>query len=337
MSAFPYFEIVKKAYDLTIRHRWLWLFGLFIGGTTGINFGTFNYVLSPQTLGDATRLRDIWGNWLSWAESHPEKLSLLLVMALLVGIGLVIVSSLSKGAVVWATARIIEPPRGQNNPEVNPVTIPTSGAGNGVNLGRAVKVGRRLIWQILGLRALITSVFLLLLIIFAVPVTYLFAMGAVGRGIFLSLVGLMIFLPAGLVFRFLHLYGPIFIVLYNARIAAAIQLSFSLIRQKFKESIILMAFLVGLSFLFSLLVVFSLILFAVPIALLSLFLASQGFGVAISVLLWGAIGVSICYTIILGAGFAVFQNITWVLAVMDLVRARKLPEKSEAWAPEPAG
>ncbi|TSA46192.1 hypothetical protein D4R52_01020, partial [bacterium] len=178
----------------------------------------------------------------------------------------------------------------------------------------------------------------ILLGIFSIPIFYLFSIGAIGRAAVLVMLGLAIFIPAGIVIGFLHLYGPIFIVLYDSNILTAIGLAFNLIVHKLWESLLLAAFIIGLNIFFLMVVVFSLVLLMLPVGVLGLLLYYAGFDVALGLLILGSIIVSILYVIVWFAGFTVFQNAAWVIAVDQMVKSIKSPEKAMAVpAAEPAG
>lgn len=322
MHPFPYFEIVKKAYELTVKNPWLWIFGLFIGGTTGFNLGSFNYVLPPPAINDYFAVKESYEAASSWVTAHPQEFAWLVALILLVGFVLLILSGLSRAAVIWATAKMTA---AEKEPEPS-------------GFKKTLREAQRFLWPIVGLQICITAGFLLIFLLFLAPIVYLFAVNAIGRAIVLLFLALVILLPTSIVFIFLHRYGPIFIVLFSQRISQALQLSFSLLRQKIRESLILAAFLVGLSFLFLLGLTFALILFSLPISLLGLLLVKLELGLAFYTLLVGSVITGIVFTIVLSAGFAVYQNIAWVLAVQELVKTVKKPaEKAkEAFAPEPA-
>ena len=44
-----YFAIIKKAYQITLKHKFLWIFGIFAGGAAG--FKGFNSGYSTSSLG----------------------------------------------------------------------------------------------------------------------------------------------------------------------------------------------------------------------------------------------------------------------------------------------
>lgn len=316
MQPFPYFEVVKKAYELAVKNPWLWVFGLFIGGTLGLNLGSFNYAVPPQAAKDYVGWRESCQSVYSWVNSHPQEFALLASLVLVAAFILIVLSGLSKAAVIWATAKLKE------NEEVG--------------FKKAVREGQRFLWPIVGLQLCITAAFFILLGLFAAPVLYLFLEGAIGRAVVLLLLALVILFPSSVVFIFLHRYGPIFIVLYRQRISQALQLSFNLLRQKVRESLILAAFLIGISMLFLLGLTFLLIFLSLPISLLALLLVKLELAAAFYALVLGAAVLGIVLTIALSAGFAVYQNIAWVLAVQELVRTQKFAEKTkEALAAEP--
>lgn len=322
MPPFPYFEILRKAYELTRKHKWLWVFGLFVGGGAGINYGGINYILPRRGPEEIRQLKDIWQIVLSWIAEHSQEFTILAAGVVVLAVFLILISGVARAALIWATAKFTE------NPSPSQAVPP-------VGFKKAVKAGARFVWPIIGLQVLVTVSFFILFLIFALPIAHLFSAGAIGKGIFLSLLGLVIFLPASVVLGFLHLYGPIFIVLYRARISEAINYSFYLIRHELKEILILAAVLIGLSLMFVFVLLFSIILFSLPVALLALFLLKMGMLPAVYALVLGTSLLIVCYTIVLGAGFSIFQNITWILAVMYLVKAQKLPAEKRVLAAEP--
>ncbi|MBI4050518.1 MAG: hypothetical protein HY396_00885 [Candidatus Doudnabacteria bacterium] len=316
MQPFPYFEILKRAYELTIRNLWLWIFGLFVGGTASINFGWIRYFFPGPKNIEFQKVEQEWRQILEWFSAHPQVFAAVAGAIVILALVLIIFAGLSRGAVIWAARELSE----------HRETF----------FWRSLKESRKYFWQIIGLQIVVTVTFGIFFSIILAPIAYLFSVGAVGRGVVLSLLGLLIFVPGSIVFGFLHLYGPIFIVLYQARISRAIHLSFNLVRVKLKESIILSAFLIGLSLVFMFLAIFSIILFSLPVAVLILVLFYLKLGTAATILLVGTAIIGFIYLLVLTAGFAIFQNIVWVLAVSEMVKTQKLPEEAKAYAVEPA-
>lgn len=309
MPPFPYLDILKKAYRHTVKHPWLWVFGIFLGGIGGFNIWSFQFSFSPPRERQVQSLQAVAENITSWISQNTWLFAGLAAAALAVAAALVILSGLAKGAVISATRKIV--------------------SGEPVAFRPAVREGRKFFARIIVLHMLVTLAFFVGLLVFALPVTYLYALGAAGRAVTLAVIGVIIFIPASLVFSFMHLFGPIFIVLYNVSVPSAIHYSFNLVRQKLKESLIFALCLAGAGLLFIFLVSFSIILTGVPAALLGWFMESLGFALGVKTLLAGFIAAAIVYIMIMGAGFAVFQNIAWVLAVNEMVHAQKMNEVEE--------
>ena len=239
MGGFPYFEILKKAYDLTRENLWLWLFGFFLFG-------------------------------------------------------------LGKAAVIWAALKFSGKTEA-GKPE--PIYFPT-----------ALRAGKSFGWRILALHLFISVIGGALLAVLSLPIGYLYLVGESGKASMLVILGLLIFLPALMVFAFLCIYGPIFIVVYRVTVRSAVYLAFNLFRHKARESLSLFIFIGS----------FSIILFSVPLAFLALVLIKSG---------PGTILFATCVILILASRFSVFQNIAWTLAVLEMVKTEKTEEKAEAAAP----
>jgi hypothetical protein len=311
---FPYLEILKKAFELAKANLWLWVFGFFIGGTTGLNLGGFNYVATPHKIEEFSAFWAKVQNSTIFFVSHSGIFYSLLILVSASAFLALVLSGISRGAVIWTTAKSAEH---ENSRKAE------------ISFAKALSASKKYLWQIIGLQILISAGYGVLLLLLAAPVGYFFSIAAIGRAVASLLLALLIFIPATFVFGFLHIYGPIFLVLYPVKISTALQLSFNLLRQKIKESLILAAFLVGISLLFVLAVIFSIIVVSVPVALLALFLLKLNFWVAFYTLIFGAAIFELVFTLVVSAGFAVFQNAAWVLAVQAMVKAKKIEERAE--------
>jgi len=321
MESFPYSTILKLAYELTKKRYWLWIFGLFVGGASGLNIGAIKYLTVsrdayfPQLVEKNERVFE-------WINQNPTVFWGFVGLAVAVFAVLIVLQGLARSAVTWSAMSLLLNAKGQISKEK-------------INFKNSLARGRRFVRRIILLQILVTTTFFVCLFLFSTPVVYLFSTHAIGRAVILLLLGLTIFIPAGAVFGFLHLYGPIIVVLYDRTVADALRVSFDLVRHKLKESIILAAFLIGLYLLFILALSFGIILFSVPVAILTLLLWKLELWAAVYALVIFALLAAGVYTVILRAGFAVFHNIAWVLAVEELVRTKKLEDEARVPATEP--
>ena len=309
---FPYLAILKEAWEYTKKNTWLWAFGIFVSGLSILNAVEVRlphiHRHSRAVIREAT----------FWLFHHPTALNIIVVSVLVVSFATLFCAGLSRAAIVWSAAQQSEEAKKE------------------INFRLAVAQAMPYAARIMGLQFLVTWVFVVLLLVFSTPVYFLFWAHASWQALSLLFLGIVIFVPAAVVFGFLHLYGPIFIVLYDERINSALALAWDLLRSQFKESVILSAFLIGLEVLVSAAVAFTLTLAGLPIAVLIGLLLGLGLKFVAAGILTAAILAALIYVIVLKAGVAVFQNITWVLAVLQMVKTKRLPEKAEAFASEPA-
>lgn len=243
-------------------------------------------------------------------------------------VSFLVLPGIAKAAMIWAGNKLAEPELGRRVPKSSPPEI---------NHRTAFAAGRKFAGRIIGLQLLVVGSFLLLLGVFALPVWYLWAQAAAFRAIILGVLGVLMLGPMGVALEYMHFYGPVFIVLYRSNVVQALSLSFALLKQKFVESIILAAFLVGLLVIFIFLLMFSIILLALPLVALWLLTFYWGYAGAATVLKVGAIFIGSIYALVALAAFTVFENLVWVLAVREMVRTPKVSEEEEKeLAVEPA-
>ena len=294
---------------------------MFLGGTTLFNTASStNLVLRQAEPFKLEQARTLSAKIIAVSGERPE-LFALIASGLLLGLFLLVsLAALSYGAVIWSA--------GEQSGPANPKKR--------ISFASALRASRIFFWRILGLQLVVSFVLAVIFLILILPVAFLFEAEAIGRAMILLLLAAAIFIPAAVVFGFMHLYGPIFIVLFDRKIGEAVSLSFNLIRKKLKESLILAAFLLGLSLLFILVLIFSIILFSIPVAILLWFVVRLEFILAAEVLSVSSLIAAAVFAAAMQAGFAVFQSISWVLAVSEMVRTIKTEKEERALAVEPA-
>lgn len=305
MIPFPYFKILRKARDTAFTHRCLWVFGLFLGGMVSFYFTFLNYFFSPPPSPEELKqAQEQWNRYLESVNHNPKLFVLTSVVVLAVVFLLIILAGIARGSVIWATGR-------------------DESSAQKLNFRTSFRAGLKFLGRLILLQLLITLFFVILFLVFSSPVFYLFAIGAPGRAAALAILALIIFVPAAVVFSFLHLFGPVFLVLYERKVGESITLAFNLFKAKLKESLVLAVLVLGISALFVFALIFSIII-------ISLFFSF------LEIPLWVFGIISFCYTIVAGAVFKVFQNAVWVLAVKEMVKTGKIQENKPVLAAESA-
>jgi len=307
---FPYAAILRKAYSLTRTNFQLWVLGVFLSLAMALNLLIVNLVMDKKKIVDF-QLPDM-GALLEKLQSllhSPLGIANILIIAVIL-----FLSALSKATVIWSGQKLA--------------------GGEPAPLKTALREAKRFVWPVLLLQIVLLFLFVVLFVSVAAPVVYLAVIQEIGRAVALTILGLAILVPVSVLLILMFLYSPIFVVLYKVPAATALGLAFSLAQNKLKESLILAAFLAGIGLIFMTLLVFSIIVVSVPIAFLSLLLAQIGLVWAIYSLIFITAFVGLCAVVILSAGFTIFTNLVWVLAVMEMVKTEKTDEKAQVLAPE---
>ncbi|MDP3993364.1 MAG: hypothetical protein Q8P75_00050 [bacterium] len=323
MESFPYSAVLKLAYELVKKRYWLWIFGLFIAGTSGLNLGAINYRVAVPDNQFTKPVRNEMKLAFDWISDNPAGFGWIVAASLFVFLILLLAQGLAKSAVIWSADKLAEEAKGM---------IPKEK----VDFRNSIKYGWRYVWRVVILQVAVTWSFFLILLVFSAPIFYLFSHAAIGRAITLLLLGLVILIPAGLILGFLHLYGPIIIVLYNKNVGDALRIAFDLIRRKLAESIFLAAFIIGVNLMFILGAGFGIILLAVPVALLAMLLQKFGYLFALYALVVISLIAAAVLVMLFKGAFAAFQNVAWVLAVKEMIHTVGLKDDAKVLATEPA-
>lgn len=137
-----YARLVRDAWHMTWRHPFLWVLGLFAGGTAGASFsgggrgesGAPASMVSDRTIPGV----DIGPDAIAlWASNHVGLVIAVAALLLLVGLALLVVSLIAQGGLTGATADFA--------------------SGRSSSLGRAWRTGLRLFWRYAGLWLLLVA------------------------------------------------------------------------------------------------------------------------------------------------------------------------------------
>ncbi len=304
---FPYTAILKQGYDFTRNNFQLWVLGIFVSFASGFHFLLANLVLDRQHI-VAFSLPVSAAKF--WEFSHSPWMILNLVVLMFV----FFVSAVCKASIIWLAQKLSE--------------------NESVAAKRALSEGSKFVWPVFFLQIFLFGLFSIMASALALPVVYLVALHEIGRSVALAVLGLAIFVPASILLGFLFLYSPIIAVCYKLAARSALSIAFQLFQVKLKESLVMGAILVGIWLGFMAAIGFGIIVVSVPVAFLSLVFAKLGLSWAIYLLIFGTGFLGLCAIVVLSAGLAVFSNLVWTLAVMEMIKSEKHEEMAKILAPE---
>lgn len=294
--------MVKKAFQITIKNKYLWLFGFFAGASGG----GYNFYSGGSGSGSDYRGKSDYGfdqfgtDIKNYFLDHWILIVGLAILFIGIMLFFMVMRILSQGALIGAVNKID--------------SVKSSSLRDGF------KIGRKYFWRILGLGLLTGLAVFLALVILGTPIIFLFIYKMYVRGIILVLLGLAIFIPLSIVVNYATLYGYRYIVLYDKKIIQALKSAFDLFIKNIWQSIVfsLILFLVGIATAIAAFI----ILFAIAIPFIILgFLAyfvAQWIGAVIVSGLAFVIFIGLMF--VLGAIIATFQSSLWTLAFKDLIK-----------------
>lgn len=225
-----YFGIIKRAYEITIKHKFLWIFGILAGGYGGFKgFNSFNYSAAgadfQQTFNniDATKLEQFWTIW------GGVIVAAIVILGVL-GLVFFILNIISQGALVGSTEKLSK----------NEKADFKTGFG----------IGSHQFWRVLGMLILYFLMVLASLLVLITPIivsiigkVYVFA---VIWGLLLFFVCLAFWILIGIISP----YSLRVVVLEKFGIWQSIRESLHFFREHWKEILVmyLLLFAVGIAF-----------------------------------------------------------------------------------------
>lgn len=299
-----YGEILKTAFAITRRNRYLWFFGLFAGGVSGFNLPT-NF--SPSDGGD-----DPFAGGLPSVD--PGVIIAAAGVVLVLVVAAIVLSLIAQGALVESVAAIDR--------------------GGERRFGTAWKSGTRTFWRVLGWAALLVVIAVGMLIVVGVP------LGGIAFAVFSATESLGVRIAVGIVLALLAiaalivLFVPLQIVaalavrelvLREQRPVAALRNGYRMFRAHLGPSLLVWLIQLGITIgvtIVALVLVVGLTL-AVAVPTIALFAADLA-AAAIAVLVLAALILIPLFLVVLGA-LGTFTHSVWTLAYLRLARGDEQP------------
>lgn len=300
-----YGKLFKRAYEITIKYKYLWLLGFLIAIVSGGSNFSSSYQTGSQ---DASKLGE-------FATAYAVALAVIALFVGLIFFVLWILSLIAEGGLAGAVNKI------EDNKETS--------------LGDAFSIGAHYFWRVLGLSLLLgLVVFALILLVVVVPtvlLVFVFA-GAASQsgsqtaallvpGIFCLVVGVifavLVIVVIATVLGIIHQYALRYIVLQDGRVWASIGQGWRLIRANVATTFIIFLLLMVARLLVGIVVAIPTLIISIPsvIGMIAgaalenfLLIGAAAFGLAIALLVGS----------FLAGIYQVFHSSTWTLAFRQL-------------------
>lgn len=240
-----YFGIIKRAYYITLKHRFLWIFGLFAGGLATMNM---NWSFPSYNPNNSDWVK-AWENtnfsnldfttfWANYGITFIAILaSLLLIMILLF-----VVSIISQGALIGGVGQIA--------------------VGENSEFKKAFKIGWHNFWRVWGVGIIYLLMILISLSIFIIPVSLLVINGlyiiAIVWGILLFFICLAFWLLIGLISP----YSYRVVILEKFGVFRSIRESLHFFRDNWKNIVVMYLLLMAIGIGFGIIMALAILIVA---------------------------------------------------------------------------
>lgn len=302
MEEISYLKILKQAFFVTWKNKFLWIFGfiIFLGSTlSNIDFNYEDVSKQIERMGFLTNI----------AQNYPNSVLALSAVLTVLALLLFFLKFVAKTAIIKSV--------------------------NNIELYKQLKFkniffeARQYFWRLALLDVLVTLVLVLILAVLAIPVIYLFELKNNFAATLMLVTALLIALPLMILVYYLIEYGTFFLVLSDLKIRIALEFAYLTFRKNLKKSLKMgLISLVLLFCLFLIIVLFSIgvVLMLLPFGLIEFFLFdNSGLWVSLSV---GAI-FEFIVTCLLFSGFVTFLQIAWFLFFKQITLEKQKIEKSK--------
>ena len=295
-TSIDYWDVLKKAFQITFRHKFLWIFGLFLGVSSGgANFGTFN---TGNFSGTNTSSTNIQSGAQNFFTDYLWIFIIVGIVVFLIMIVVVVLSFISQGALIG----------GVNKIATNKKT----------GFKDSLKIGAHHFWRILGISILIGIAALLLLLFLGVPTVLLFVFKLWLPAILLLLLTIFIFFPVAIVLGIITIYAFRYTVIKETRVIESIKSGWHMFRHNLWASLLITLIIFLISMISGIVLLLAFLIVGIPLALLGFisYAALKLTGVII-VLVLGA--VILGFIILLyGAILNTFSSTAWTLFFREL-------------------
>ncbi|EKE19631.1 MAG: hypothetical protein ACD_8C00131G0001 [uncultured bacterium] len=293
MKKINYLEIIKRAFLLSWRNKFLWVFGFFIFlGSMGSNSDVIFRQLAIDENNQNTQV------FFDFAQKDPGLFMVIGLLLLIFGIMVFLLKIVSVTAVI----------KSANNIKLY----------SQLPLLKIFNESRKYLWKLLLLGILIGLSLFAIAILLIIPIFYLFIIKAQLFGFMMTFLAFVIFVPLVVLGVYLNKYAYLFLILGDFGIRTSLELAYVTLAKNIKESLIMGVISLGLGMLVMILtMVVGVFIFGL-VGTLG-FLANMLFA-KIGMIVVGTIGGIFGGIVLVSllSWYAVFMQTTWLLFFQEI-------------------
>lgn len=243
-----YWKLVKRAWDIIKKHKFLWFFGLFLGGFSFSSGSSFNEGVDNYSRSiDKRQAADIFEKTYDFLFGNLVIIGIIFLTILLLFLLIVFLKTVSQGAIIAAVNKIEKKEK--------------------INFSQSFKLGIKYFWKVLVLNIIFGSILFISLILLATPIVFLFVLEMILRGLALMLLALAIFIPLAVIIGFTSVYALRFTVIKNKGAFESIKYGFHLFKNNLAPSFIIYFILLAINIIITIISVISIIFLIIIIGI----------------------------------------------------------------------
>jgi len=303
-----YWKLIKRAWQITGKYKFLWIFGLFsVGGSfiSGSGGGSFNNNYMDEIGGNDSTI-NLLDKIQELFFENIILISIMTIVIMLISMFIFFIKIISCSSIVAGVNEIEE--RKESN------------------FSKSFKLGLKYFWKILALQLLTGLSFFIILAILGLPVFMLFILEMPFRGFMLGLLAFVIFVPLTIVINYTTVYAFRSIIINNNKLFQAIKYGFEVFKNNILVtlfvSLILFAINMGVTIILMITLISLGLLFGIPIiAIVGIINLGAGLIGSILMVLFGILVVGLFMGFI-GAILNTFQSPLLTLVFRELIMRR---------------
>jgi len=298
-----YWKLLKRAWYITGKYKFLWIFGLFLGGSSyggssSLNGNFDNYSNKVSNGQDIDFIEK--GQELFFANIILIGIIAFIILAIF--LVMIFLKTISQSAIIAGVNEVEEKQES--------------------NFSKSFKLGLKYFWKVLAIQILSALLVIISLVILGLPVAMLFVLNMPFRGFILGLLAFIIFIPLVILINFTTTYAMRAIVINKSKLFQSIKTGFNVFKNNllasFIISIILFAINAAITIIVIIILLFLGLLFGIPMFIIGLITnvwASIVGGILLVIL--GILLFGILF-IFIGAILNTFKSTLWTLVFREL-------------------
>lgn len=310
-----YIQILKDAWKITWKNRFLWWFGFFIAiGGGGMSSSRFNFSESEEDISPemVEKMNYWWSMYWEW-------IFIGVVALFFVALGLYVLNIIGRGALISSLIKI-------NN-------------GGETNFSAGFNEGKKSFWKLFILNIVFGLAIILALAIIIFPIARLIFLEAYGAATMLGLIALPIIISIFILAAFLKIYSQIYLVGSGSGVGDSIKLAYGVFKKNIKGSVLMGLLLMVVGIIIGIGLVLIIIVGVIPLVVIG------GLGYLINPMVAVGVGVLglialIVFVMIWQSAYMVFMQAVWIIFFSQIAKVsdenkENVIEELEEKVPEP--